>query len=91
MYRSEPLKHLGYGIIQHDDHFLDDSHLSYTTLIISHNYLEKYYRVDSAYQNTLGYLSPYIAKKTRHHIPQFRKYSPPKGVNERFNRRHSSL
>lgn len=65
--------------------------MSYTTLIILHNCLGKYYLVDSAYPNTLGYLAPYIGKETRRHIPQFRKYGPPKGVKERFNHRHSSL
>ena len=58
--------------------FLDDSHLSYTTLIISHNCLGKYYLVDLAYPNTLGYLALYIGKETRRRIPQFRKYDPPK-------------
>ena len=47
--------------------------------------------VDSIYPNTVGYLAPHIGKQTHRHVPQFRKYCPPKGVKEQFNHRHSSL
>ena len=60
-------------------------------MLFPKNCLGKYYRIDSAYPNTLGYLAPYIVKETRCHIPQYRKYGLPKGVKERFNHRHSSL
>ena len=51
----------------------------------------KYYLVDSAYPNTVGYLAPYVGDETRRHLQQFRKFGPPEGVKERFNHRHSSL
>jgi len=38
-------------------------------LISSHNYLGKYYPINLAYPNTLGYLATYIAKETRPYIP----------------------
>ncbi|KAL6522975.1 hypothetical protein OROHE_016481 [Orobanche hederae] len=50
----------------------------------------KYYVVDSAYPNTLGYLSPYLGPGMRYHLPDFRRGTPPQGMYEQFNYRHSS-
>ncbi|XP_010684223.3 protein ALP1-like [Beta vulgaris subsp. vulgaris] len=50
----------------------------------------KYYVVDSAYPNTLGYLSPYLVPGLRYHLPDFRRGTPPQGMYEQFNYRHSS-
>ena len=47
-------------------------------MLFPKNCLGKYYLVDSAYPNTFGYLAPYIGKKTRRDILQYRKYGPPK-------------
>ena len=52
--------------------------------------LGKYYLADSAYPNTIGYLSPYIEGGVRLHTPEFQK-ATPKGLKEHFNHLHSSL
>ena len=52
------------------------------------HYVGKYYLVDSGYPNRSGYLAPY--KTTRYHVPDFQN-NPPRGREETFNHRHSSL
>ncbi|XP_021714971.1 uncharacterized protein LOC110682928 [Chenopodium quinoa] len=51
----------------------------------------KYFLVDSAYPNTLGYLSPHMGKDLRYHFPDFEERGPPIGNLEHYNYRHSSL
>ena len=55
----------------------------------------KYYLVDSAYPNSIGFLAPYIAPTVRKHIPEFKKGRRcgnfPSGMEELFNYRHASL
>ena len=46
--------------------------------------------VDSAYPNTLGYLSPHVGPNLRYHLPDFKKGTPPQGMYEHFNYLHSS-
>ncbi|CAH9137098.1 unnamed protein product, partial [Cuscuta epithymum] len=48
----------------------------------------KYYLVDKGYPERDGYLTPY--PKTRYHQSEFRGANP-RGVQEIFNRAHSSL
>uniref|UniRef100_A0A803LMY2 DDE Tnp4 domain-containing protein n=2 Tax=Chenopodium quinoa TaxID=63459 RepID=A0A803LMY2_CHEQI len=50
----------------------------------------KYYVVDSAYPNTLGYLSPHTGRDLRYHLPDFKRSGPPQGMFEHFNYLHSS-
>ncbi|KAJ9183772.1 hypothetical protein P3X46_007583 [Hevea brasiliensis] len=50
---------------------------------------EKYYLVDAGYPNMKGYLKPY--KDAKYHLPEFRRGQPPSGLEEIFNRAHSSL
>lgn len=49
----------------------------------------KYYVVDSGYQNFPGFLTPY--RGDRYHIRDFQNNGPPEGIEELFNFRHSSL
>ena len=46
--------------------------------------------VDSAYPNTLGYLSPHGGPDVRYHLPNFKRTGPPRGKIEQFNYLHSS-
>lgn len=46
--------------------------------------------VDSGYPNTLGYLSPIRESGIRCHMPEFRR-GKPRGMEEHYNHRHSSL
>ena len=55
----------------------------------------KYYLVDYAYPNSIGYLAPYIRTNVRKHIPEFKNGRRcgyfPEVMEELFNCRHSSL
>uniref|UniRef100_A0A5B6Z4Z9 DDE Tnp4 domain-containing protein n=1 Tax=Davidia involucrata TaxID=16924 RepID=A0A5B6Z4Z9_DAVIN len=50
---------------------------------------EEFYLVDAGYPNTTGYLCPY--KEERYHLPDFRRGSQPRNLQELFNHTHSSL
>ena len=56
-----------------------------------HNWLRKYYLVNSTYSNTLEYFAPYIGQWICHHVPQFKKYGSLKGGKKQFNHRQPSL
>ena len=55
----------------------------------------KYYLVDSAYPNTIGYLAPYKESGVRYHIPELSRGRQcgvaRRGMKEEFNYRHSCL
>ncbi|KAL4558942.1 hypothetical protein LXL04_037147 [Taraxacum kok-saghyz] len=56
----------------------------------------KYYVVDAGYPNTRGYLAPYKGTHIRYHLPDFQRgqtaaMRAPRGSQETFNYRHSSL
>ncbi|XP_020110917.1 uncharacterized protein LOC109725923 [Ananas comosus] len=51
--------------------------------------LGKYYLVDAGYPQIRGFLRPY--KNQRYHLPDFRRGGQPLGLQEVFNRTHSSL
>ncbi|KAL4586007.1 hypothetical protein LXL04_010637 [Taraxacum kok-saghyz] len=57
---------------------------------------DKYYVVDAGYPNTRGYLAPYKGTHIRYHLPDFQRgqtaaMCTPRGSQETFNYRHSSL
>ncbi|KAL4574030.1 hypothetical protein LXL04_020852 [Taraxacum kok-saghyz] len=57
---------------------------------------DKYYVVDAGYPNTRGYLAPYKGTHIRYHLPDFQHgqtaaMRAPRGSQETFNYRHSSL
>ena len=49
----------------------------------------KYYLVDVSYLNEYGYLGP--NRGERYHLQDFRRRGEPSGLEEVFNRAHSSL
>ncbi|XP_019433068.1 PREDICTED: uncharacterized protein LOC109339964 [Lupinus angustifolius] len=50
---------------------------------------DQFYLVDSGFPNMSGYLAPF--RKTRYHLRDFRDGGRPRGKQELFNHRHSSL
>ncbi|XP_059639565.1 protein ALP1-like [Cornus florida] len=50
---------------------------------------DKYYLVDLGYANKLGYLAPFRGQT--YHFQEYRRSRPPRGREEVFNHRHSSL
>ncbi|CAL0319960.1 unnamed protein product [Lupinus luteus] len=50
---------------------------------------DQFYLLDSGFPNMPGYLAPF--RKTRYHLRDFRDGGRPRGKQELFNHRHSSL
>ena len=53
------------------------------------NFTDQFYLVDSGFPNMSGYLAPY--RRERYHLRDFRDGGRPRGKQELFNHRHSSL
>ena len=60
-------------------------------LVLTCNFVDKYYLVDSGYPNRTGYLAPF--KGSTYHLPEFRirRQRAPQGKFDLFNFLHSSL
>ena len=62
---------------------------------LSHVWTRKYYVVHSAYPNSIGYLTLYVGKSVRYHVPEFKSGRRcghgPQGIQEMFNYLHLLL